>query len=414
MPDQSTQRPLLIAIVCFLGYFINGSISTTVGVLLDPIAKSQATTPGKVSMVFTVMHVGTVVGILLSSYLLHRINIKRLLIILPSCSIVATLIITLIHTLVALGVGLFMMGCVGGILISSSAYLLIRTFPHPKVRSSRLVSADFFFSFAGVTLSSVFSTLFGWGFHWTVAYMIFALMYVLVIIFASRAKFPVISHKIPPGEDITQLAHAKKGWPLALYVIAITAGLFLFAELVLSAWIPTYAHHIFGITLSVADKLVGLYWLSKAIGLFVNQFTVRHMPLKIYLMLSVLIGCASVVVLSYTPILGVFTACVAVAGFIGSGIYGGLISYGSLQLKHPTPFVVTFIIAIATVGALLSTGISGVVYQGYGLAPALHTALFAYFVIVVLMFLSIKLSQAGKLHQPEILSPWERDEGLGS
>lgn len=339
---------------------------------------------------------------------MRKFQIKHLLIGLPIISILATMIIIFSPSLIGLGIGLYLMGTVSGILISSSAYLLVKSYPDPQIRSSRLVSADFFFSFAGVILAPTFSSLFKAGFHWSTAYWIFAGIYLVIILLNTQTSIP---NTIEPRHgEAHHHGHVTKfsQWPVSVFLIAGTALLFLFAELVLSAWIPTYSHHFFHIAMDNAGKLVGLYWTAKAIGLLINQVTVRYMPLKVYLVLSTLIGCAGTVILSYTGLVSIFTACVAVIGFVNSGIYASLISYGSLQFRHPTPFVITFIIAVATIGSLCSTGVSGIIYETLGLAAALHSALAAYIAIVILMLLSLKFNRADKLHLPDVVSPWER------
>jgi len=91
--------------------------------------------------------------------------------------------------------------------------------------------------------------------------------------------------------------------------------------------------------------------------------------------------------------------CAGLFGFCNSGLFSGIMSYGSLQVKNSPPTLTSALLTIGTIGTLIFSTLSSLVYSRYGLFWALNTATIAYvFLLVALIFASVN-SKAEALEQ---------------
>jgi MFS transporter, TsgA protein len=390
------KQPILLLTISALCYFFTGSIVTTTGVLLGPIGKSFGIRLGSMGYVFTFLNFGIFLTLALGGVLIRRISLKKLLAGSALLSIITIVFLSFDASMSVYSVVIFVIGAASGVFMAVGSYLIVRLYSDPKLRSSKLIMVDFFFSFAGIVMPMLFGFLLGAHIQWIALYYIIALLSLVIILLVLKAKFPGLLRAKLPDEKTP--AHEK--WNMAVYVVGFSAFAFILAELILSAWLPTYLERTMDFSISRAAMFVTMYWLAKAVGLFVNQYTVKKMPLRVYLLFSVLLGCVFVAVLANVRIPLVIMGALLIFGFLNSGIYASMISYASLQFLNPSPFLAPFVLTCGTVGTFLSTFVSGFVDIHFGVAWAINSVTAAYGLSAIALVLAVIISRAEKIHRP--------------
>lgn len=186
-----------------------------------------------------------------------------------------------------------------------------------------------------------------------------------------------------------------------MWVLCFALFAFLLAEPIFTMWLPSWLKEHFGMAADRAAFYITTYWTVKSIGLFVNQFTVRFVKLRTYLLLSTVIGliCLAVAANSAHPTL--ILMCAGLFGFCNSGLFSGIMSYGSLQVRNSPPTLTSALLTIGTIGTLIFSTLSSLVYSQYGLFWALNTATVAYvFLLLALIFASVNSKAEAMEQQP--------------
>ncbi|WP_293932894.1 MFS transporter TsgA [Iodobacter sp.] len=389
---DSKRRLNLIAYVC---YFFTGALITTLGLVLGPVSAAFHKDPGFIGQMFTLLNFGLFVPILVGGVLMQKYSIKSLLAIASAVTIALTVVLTVVPSITLFGFTVLMIGAAAGITMAVGSYLVVRINPDPKDRSSSLIFTDFFFSFAGVVLPVILGYLFKHNASWLVMYFLMSAISLLLILLIAKAKFPTVEREVK-HEDGTIVA--KEPWGKAIYYVCFAAFAFIYAELVFTMWLPTYLQDAVKLPIDTAALYVTLYWGSKAIGLWLNHYTVRYVPLRSFLIVSAIIGAASIATIANVPQATVIGIALVCFGFFNSGIYSGLISYGSLQVKVSPPSLISTILTCGSVGTLIFASVSAYIFSNYGLHWALNSSVIVYVFALIGIILAGSCSKAEELH----------------
>lgn len=360
----------IIFISC-LCYFFVGSLFTTTGVFIPTVGSYYNIDPASLGYLYSYLNAGIFITIALSGYAMKFFDMRKLLI---SCSllvIAAIVMLNFFHTQAAYSAVMLLMGAVGGFIMSSGVYIVTHAIADHNRRASKLIFTDFFFSFSGMTLPVIFGSLLAKNVSWFFLYNIIMIPCVLIVLTLMKTEFRLISDE--------EKQQAPEKWNLNFYLIALSAFFFILAELGLMMWIVKYLQAKLQISLEAASFYLTLYWTSKAIGLFINQFTVLKLGMRRYLVTSVIVGMVAVSVFSEASTAMVATASIAIFGFVNSGIFATMIGHGCAQLNKPSPKAVAFIILCSTGGTLMSAWSTGLVAQYFGLGSVAKFAVCIYF-----------------------------------
>ncbi|MBU9852964.1 MFS transporter TsgA [Rahnella aceris] len=387
-----------INMISWLSYFFTGALVSTLGIVIGPVSQAFGKDPGFIGQMFTLMNIGLFLPIMISGVLMRKFNLGKQLITGSAVSVLTCIALFLMPTITMFGIGVFLIGAASGIMMSIGSYLVVRINEDPKKRSANLILTDFFFALAGVVLSLLLGYLFQHGASWLAMYGVMAVLSLAMIVLCVGQKFPSIPQATPKTSETDALYPR---WGMSVWVLCFALFAFLLAEPIFTMWLPSWLKEHFGMAADRAAFYITTYWTVKSIGLFVNQFTVRFVKLRTYLLLSTVIGliCLAVAANSAHPTL--ILMCAGLFGFCNSGLFSGIMSYGSLQVRNSPPTLTSALLTIGTIGTLIFSTLSSLVYSQYGLFWALNTATVAYvFLLLALIFASVNSKAEAMEQQP--------------
>lgn len=379
----NTNKILWISYLC---YFFVGSVFTTVGVFIPSVGSYFNVDAAQLGYMYTFLNVGVFVTIVLSGYLIKFFNLKKLLSFSCLLIIASAGLLNFEHTVTIFSAVMLIMGSVAGIFMSSGSYLVANVIKNYDQRASKLIFADFFFSFAGMILPALFGVLLANHINWFTLYNIMAMACVLMLVFLSSADLSFVKQ-----HQTKKLAKHK--FDAAIYLAALSSFFFLLGEIVLVMWIVKYLQATMQLAIASASFFVTLYWFSKAMGLLINQFTVLKLGIQRYLFISAFIGMLAMLLILKATTANEVMVGLLILGFVNSGIYATLIGTGCAQIKNPSPQTVSFIIAVGTFGTLLTAWSSGLVVKYFGLMGVIKYTVLVYlccFVTISILTLGYK------------------------
>lgn len=400
MTQQHYSRGNINAI-SYLSYYFVGALVSTLGIVLWPLCQAFNKDPSFIGQVFTLMNLGMFVPIMLGGVLMKKWGLKMPLIIASVLTMLTSAVLFLFPTLTLFSAAVMVIGACGGIFMTLGSYLVVRINPDEKRRSASLIFTDFFFSLAGATLSFLLAWMFKLGATWLAMYAIMGALGALMLALTLRCRFPTTED---PVEETQTTQAPAQSWGPAVWLLCFALFAFLLAEPIFTMWTPGYLQSRFAIDPEKAALFTTVYWVAKAIGLFLNQFTVKWMQLRTFLLICTVAGLAAIAVIANSGHMTLILIACGVFGFFNSGLFSGLMSYGSLQINHSSPTLVSALLTCGTVGTLIFASVSSVVNKLYGLQAAVNTSAVAYGLLLLALLAAISCSRAERLHHAQAAS----------
>lgn len=396
MSDHQFSRANINAIA-YLSYYFVGALVSTLGIVLGPLSAAFNKDPSFIGQIFTLMNLGMFLPIMFGGILMRKWGLKHPMVIASILTMVISVVLFIRPTLTMFSIGVAVIGACGGIYMTLGSYLVVRINPDEKKRSASLIFTDFFFSFAGATLSFLLAWCFKLGASWVAMYGIMGGLGALMLALTLRCRFP--------STQTEPLLHSEKSeitepWGIAVWLICFALFAFLLAEPIFTLWTPAYLQSRFALAAESAALFTTVYWVAKAIGLFLHQFTVKWMKLRTFLLGCTLVGLLSLLMITQSANTTLIILACGVFGFFNSGIFSALISYGSLQIKQSSPTLVSALLTFGTVGTLVFASLSSFVNTHLGLHAALNSSVVAYGALLLTLLFAIMFSRAESLHQP--------------
>ncbi|ASV53945.1 TsgA-like protein [Lelliottia jeotgali] len=387
--------------ISYLSYYFVGALVSTLGIVLGPLCAAFNKDPSFIGQVFTLMNIGMFVPIMLGGILMKKWGLQKPLVIAAALTILISALLFATPTLTMFSVAVAIIGACGGIFMTIGSYLVVRINPDEKSRSSSLIFTDFFFSLAGATLSFLLAWLFKMGASWIAMYGIMGGLGVLMLILTLRSRYPSTVAAEPEHQEAST---SNEPWGRSVWLLCGALFLFLLAEPIFTMWTPGYLLWRFHMLPEQAALFTTVYWVAKATGLFLNQFTVKWMKLRTFLLICTAVGLVSIALISNSANTTVILIACGAFGFFNSGLFSGLMSYGSLQVSCSSPTLISALLTCGTVGTLLFATVSSLVNSRFGLHGAVNASTCAYALLMVTLLAGIACSKAERLHQGEAVA----------
>ncbi|MGR3753716.1 MFS transporter TsgA [Edwardsiella anguillarum] len=382
--------------ISYLSYYFVGALVSTLGIVLGPLCVAFQKEPSFIGQIFTLMNIGMFIPIMFGGLLIKKWGLQKPLAAAALFTIIISIALFTTPTLTLFSVAVAVIGACGGIFMTIGSYLVVRINPDEKSRSSSLIFTDFFFSLAGATLSFLLAWMFKLGAGWIAMYAIMGALGVLMLLFVLRARFPS-DETAAQKQTAAPAAAAAESWGISVWLICLALFLFLLAEPIFTLWTPGYLQLRFAMQPEQAALYTTVYWVSKAIGLFLNQFTVKWMRLRTFLLICTVIGMGSIALISNGADAGLILIACGTFGFFNSGLFSGLMSYGSLQVRRSSPTLISALLTCGTVGTLLFASVSSLINGRFGLHGALNSATVAYGLLLLTLLGAAFFSKAERL-----------------
>lgn len=386
--------------ISYLSYYFVGALVSTLGIVLGPLCAAFNKDPSFIGQVFTLMNIGMFVPIMLGGILMKKWGLQKPLVIAAALTILISTLLFVTPTLTMFSIAVALIGACGGIFMTIGSYLVVRINPDEKSRSSSLIFTDFFFSLAGATLSFLLAWLFKMGASWIAMYGIMGGLGVLMLTLTLRSRYPATEAPVETHQEMTR----SEPWGRSVWLLCGALFLFLLAEPIFTLWTPGYLQWRFQMLPEQAALFTTVYWVAKATGLFLNQFTVKWMKLRTFLLICTAVGLVSIALISNSGNTTLILIACGAFGFFNSGLFSGLMSYGSLQVSRSSPTLISALLTCGTVGTLLFATVSSLVNSRYGLHGAVNASTCAYALLLMTLLAAIACSKAERRHQGEAVA----------
>lgn len=370
---------LLLTWISFFSYGLTGALVIVTGMVMGNIADYFGLPVSSMSNTFTFLNTGILVAIFLNAWLMEVIPLKRQLIFGFVLMVLAVLGLMFSKSISVFSLCMFVLGVVSGITMSIGTFLITHLY-EGRQRGSRLLFTDSFFSMAGMIFPVVAGILLARSIGWYWVYACIGVLYVAIFVLTLMADFPILGKK---GQTDSQPA-SKEKWGIGVLFLSIAALCYILGQLGFIQWVPEYVTKTFNLDINQAGKLVGDFWLSYMIGMWVFSFVLRFFDLQRIVTLLTLLATVAMYLFISTENPAHLAYAIMGLGFVSSAIYTTIITLGSLQTKVASPKLVNFILTCGTVGTMLTFVVTGPIVAKSGAHAALATANGLYFVVFVM------------------------------
>jgi TsgA-like MFS transporter len=365
--------------ISFLSYALTGAVVVVTGVVLGNIASYFGVPPSQMSNTFTFLNGGILVSVFLNAWLMEIISLKRQLMFGFILILLAILGLVSSDSLSIFSISMFIFGVVSGITMSIGTFLITHLY-EGRQRGSRLLFTDSFFSMAGTIFPVIAASIISKHLPWHLVYVCIGVIYIAIFLISLSVKFPLLNRTNSEEKKPIE----KEKWGVAVLFLSVAALCYILGQLGFISWVPQYAMESMGMSLSQAGGLVGNFWISYMVGMWLFSAILRFFDLHRIL---------TVLVLSATLLMYWFVTCqqasmlmwiMIALGFFSSAIYTTIITLGSLQTKVSSPKLINFILTCGTMGTMLTFIVTGPIVRSGGPHAALCTANALYLVVFVI------------------------------
>ncbi|QCI20076.1 MAG: MFS transporter TsgA [Buchnera aphidicola (Brevicoryne brassicae)] len=366
--------------ISFFSYAFTGALIVVTGMIIGNISDYFHLSISQMSNTFTFLNAGILLSILLNSWLVEYISLKKQLIsgfILTITSIVGIVYGT---SIIYFSINMFILGLVSGITMSIGTFLITHLYTGGK-RGSQLLLTDSFFSMSGMIFPVIAAYLLEKKIIWYWIYICIGGIYLLIFLLTINVRFPQLE-KNTKNSKVT-----KKKWNINIFLLSISALLYILGQLSFISWVPQYVTEIINVDIKQTGGLVSNFWMSYMIGMWFFSFIIKYFNLNYMFMF--LTGISTFLMYSFIHNQNfVILKCIIISlGFFSSAIYTIIITLASLQTKNPSPKLINLILLFGTIGTLLTFILTSPIVEKKGLYATLISSNILYSIVFLLSIL---------------------------
>ncbi|WP_108651925.1 MFS transporter TsgA [Dongshaea marina] len=356
--------------ISYLCFALTGATVAVTGMVMAPVAQFFDIPLSSMSNTFTFLNVGILIALIFNAWLMELISIKRQLVFSFVLMVLCVLGLMFSHSLVMFSACMFILGILAGIATSVAATLITCLYDGTK-RGAQMLFTDSFFSMASMILPVVTGFMLGKHIPWYWVYAVIGLFFVAIFLLTIPSDFPELGNKAAAKGE--QPAHKEK-WNLAVYILGLAAMFYILGQLVFISWVPQYVEQTFKLSVEQAGTVVGRFWMSYMIGMWIFSLVLRYTDLHKLLVGLSLLSVVFMFMFNHTAQAGHLGYLIFALGFVSSAIYTSLITLASQQIKTASPKLINGILTCGTVGCMLTFVVSSPVVKMFGPHSALVVA----------------------------------------
>lgn len=333
----------------------------------------------QMSNIFTFLNAGILVSIFINSWLIEIISLKKQLIFSFILTIIAVIGIVLCNSIFLFSINMFILGLVSGITMSIGTFIITHLYSGSK-RGSLLLLTDSFFSMSGMIFPIVTAYLLEKKIIWYWSYICIGAIYLLIFLLTINSSFEKFKTNTKNSKE------TKEKWNFNVFLLSISALLYILGQLGFISWVPQYATEIMNIDIKKTGSLVSGFWMSYMLGMWFFSFIIKFFNL--YRMFIFLTSMSTILMYCFIKSENFLNQqyIIISLGFFSSAIYTIIITLASLQTKHPSPKLINLILLFGTIGTFLTFIITSPIVEAKGLYVTLISSNILYGIV---FFLSI-------------------------
>lgn len=345
---------------------------------MSAIGTTYSLTNTSIGTIITMVFVGYLISPILTGELTDRVGRKKVLLFAFALLIGGLVLVLLVDSVIAVGVGFFIIGMSFAVLELSVSSML--TDMHPGSAGKILNLSRVFFAIGTVSGPFLAMLLLRLTNNWI--YIMVAALVMIIVLFAIFIKlsFPLPSY---PNQIVQKNGEPSLTLKLLRSKIVLVLCLAMIFYLAIEVGITFYvSRYIDSITTNTifATLTLSVFWLCMAIGRFISTHYKKN-PLVLVAALSILASVGLAVCISFGG-LAITIVSFGVMGLGCSAMFPTLLAIGKNNFPQYTNTVFGILLSAAGIGGIIQPLIMGAIADASGLKAALATC----FVPLVLLF----------------------------
>ncbi len=366
---------------------------TGVAVILPFILKASAakyfdTTLGTTGFVFSMFMFGMLITEFINGHIVKYIQVKHELF--AACALFTLCVIGMfvIHNIYVFGALLFLCGLCFGAIVHIPNMLIVHAFP-VKQRSSKLNRLDFFFSLGSFVYPMVASWMLLHQYSWQMVYASVIILVVFICGLASIVVFPNMN-ETSSNDDSEEGTQFSK-WNLNVYLVFTMLIAYFLSYITFTYWVVDYLTTDLNMDKTAASFALSLFWIFYGIGCAISSWAVQYIKVDKYIMISAIVSLISYILVFYSLNVLMMYVSLALLGLGCSTLYSSNMSYGTMQVKKPSPRLVSFFLFGSGAATMIAESGSSFIESHFGLRVILMVS--AGFMLLAIVVHGVTMSR---------------------
>ncbi len=330
----------------YFGFFIIGVVLSLIGPLIPVIRDDLHLSYGAAGLIFPAQSIGSLAVLLLSSFLLHILEKRRLLLAGSAAFAVGLLVCAFAPDFPLLVAGNVFIGM--GVAAFEIGMNTLCIDSHPEGKGKALNRLHFFFGAGAVAGPLVAFALrvspFGASVAWRWAFGLLAVLPAAIFAILAFTRLPAS----PPAVAGKRFGVYRR--PL-LWLTALALCLYCGVEWGVGGWFPSYWANLPLSGLVPPEIVTSLFWLTFSAGRFTMQFLADRWGFRLLLSLAMGLALAVLVVWLLVPDPIIDFGLVLALGFIIACLYPTLVALASHKFPSSSGQVAGFLSVFGVLGS---------------------------------------------------------------
>lgn len=353
MPQSNIRQLNLLIYFMLLTLGITFSVVGPVSKYIAAFFAVDTSVVGYCFALFSVSYSSAVLG---NGWLLEKVGARRLIQVSCGLAVIAMLGATNAPTLGIFAGCLLFFGFGMGVILPTSFYLTLLMYGE-KERAGRAIIVTFFYSTGAIIGPIMAGLALDRGIGWQGVYLGVVAMLLTIVLAAYRQRFEIAERpKASAGEFAVT-------WSINVYFAGLAVFCYIVSEFILNYWIVQYLMERLELGVVLASACLSLFWGCITVTRLAGRAILARVQLAHFIIVSSSIACLAYAGLHWVNSVYQAMGLLALMGIGYSGLYGTLVSFGTLQAKRPSPRLTSFFLACGSAGGILSYLLSSYLKQ---------------------------------------------------
>jgi MFS transporter, TsgA protein len=364
MEDYKSKANLIkLTILSYSLTFIVGVAVTLPFLLKQPVATYFATTLETAGTIFSCFMFGMLINEFLNGYLVKFIKVKQEIflagLIFAAC-VIGMFFISSIYTL---GILLFITGLCFGVLVHIPNTLIVHAFDK-KIRSVKLNRLDLFFSIGSFVYPFIAGAMLASLCSFQQVYLTVLVIVLFIFIMTCIVKLPDLDSTSDNGTKTEQ--HFSK-WNINVFLVFFVLIFYFLSYIAFTYWVVDYLTSVLHISAQAANSGYAMFWIFYGVGCFISSFAVQFIKVGKYILYSIIVSFIAYVLVYYSVDATMMYISISILGLGCATVYSSSLSFGTLQILHPSPRLMSLFICGTGVATWVGEIGSSWIQAAYGI-----------------------------------------------
>ncbi len=365
MEEYKTKANLVkLTILAFSLTCITGVAVILPFLLKESAAKYFNTSIGTMGSVFSCFMFGMLINELLNGYLVKFIKVRVEIFLAGIIFAICVISMFFTTSLYLFGVELFIIGLCFGVIVHIPNTLIMHSFDKSK-RSTYLNLLDFFFSLGSFVYPYIVGAMLLSLCSFQSVYSTVLIIIAFIFIMASITKLPDLDSST--DHEGKAVDHKFSKWNINIYLIFFVLIFYFLSYISFTYWVVDYLTKILHIDVMAANQGISLFWIFYGIGCFISSIAVKYIKVGKYILYSIIVAFLSYIAVYFSANVIMMYISISILGLGCATVYSSSLSFGTLQVKHPSPRLMSMYIFGTGLATWLAELISSWVQAVYGL-----------------------------------------------